>query len=134
MAAAVLEHIDTWFRSNVFTPLREDSDGQRAIKTMFAAVDTYFQGGGRVCVVGVFALGDVRDRFATAVHRYFEDWIAALAGALVRLGHGKAQARALAEDAVGGIQGALVLARALDESTAFRRLLQRTQARLLRLP
>lgn len=131
MASAVLAHIDAWFRTHVFEPLGEAHDTGAGIKRMIASVDTYFHGGGRVCVVGVFALGDVRDRFADAVHRYFEDWIAALATALVRRGASKAAARALAEEVVAGIQGALVLARACDDPASFRRALRRYQARLL---
>lgn len=131
MAAAVLAHIDAWFRTEVFEPLAEGHDTDAGLKRMIASVDTYFHGGGRVCVVGVFALGDVRDRFADAVHRYFEDWIVALAKALERRGVSKAAARALAEDVVAGIQGALVLARARNDPASFRRSLRRYQARLL---
>ena len=131
MAAAVLAHIDAWFRTDVFEPLAQTQDTEAGIKRMIASVDSYFHGGGRVCVVGVFALGDVRDRFAEAVHRYFEDWIVALAAALRRRGAGKAAARALAEEVVAGIQGALVLARARNDPASFRRALRRYEARLL---
>ena len=62
MAEAVLAHIDTWFERNVFAPLREDKSGE-GIAHMFKATDRYFESGGRVCLVGVFALGGARDLF-----------------------------------------------------------------------
>jgi len=131
MAAVVLANIDAWFAEHVFRPLRESDSAADAVRAMFAAVDSYFRGGGRVCVVGVFAVSDVRDRFATAVHRYFQEWLDALATTLGRLGHSVPEAKALAEDAVAAIQGGLVLARALDDTGAFRRTLDRLETRLL---
>lgn len=131
MAAAVLDEIEAWFRGHVFEPLSVTSSAQDALQAMFESVDQYFQGGGRVCVVGVFALGDVRDRFASAVHRYFQGWIEALASTLIRSGHAKPEAYSLAEEAVAGIQGALILARALNDTKAFKRTLKRLEQRLL---
>ena len=130
MAAAVLAEIDGWFEQHVFRPLRED-DPQRAMPEMIRSVGAYFRSSGRVCLVGAFALGDVRDRFADAIRSYFAAWIEALAQALVRAGRGEAVARDRAEEAVAAIQGALVLARALDDTDAFRRSLARIEARLL---
>src|SRR5690606_19694225 len=84
----------------------------------------------RVCLVGALALGDARDRFARQIRGYFAVWCDALESALTRAGHRDGEARMLAEEAVGTIQGALVLARALDDPTAFRRALDRLRARL----
>ena len=56
MADEVLAHIDAWFEHHVFAPLRDDRNGD-GIARMFEAVDRYFESGGRVCLVGVFALG-----------------------------------------------------------------------------
>jgi hypothetical protein len=97
---------------------------------MFDAVEAYFQAGRRVCLVGVLALADARDRFGAVVHGYFARWIEALAGALVRAGRSPDEALALAEEAVGTIQGALVLARALDEPAAFGRAIATLRVRL----
>lgn len=124
MLAAVLAEIDGWFEVNVFAPLAGKQDPSRAINEMFDLVDHYFRSGRRVCLVGVLALGDVRDRFAGPVRAYFVRWVAALAGALAEAG--RPDAAALAEEVVAGIQGAIVLARALDDPGVF----SRTAARL----
>lgn len=129
MVAAVLAEIDAWFEANVFAPLRgEDADG-RAIDAMFDAVTEYFRSGRRVCLVGALALGDARDRFADAVGGYFTRWVEALGHALRRRGRDAAEARALAEAVVAGIQGAIVLARALDQPAVFARAVACLRAR-----
>ncbi|MEP9356091.1 TetR/AcrR family transcriptional regulator [Xanthobacter sp. KR7-65] len=130
MAAAVLNEIDGWFEANVFAPLRADADPSAAVDDMLERTDTYFRSGRRVCLVGLFALGDVRDRFGAAVAGYFARWRDALAAALTRAGRPAEDATALAEDAVLAIQGALVLARALDEPAVFGRAIERLRGRL----
>lgn len=130
MAAAVLVEIDLWFEQHIFRPLRKE-EPRRAVAEMVRAVDGYFRSGRRVCLVGAFALGDVRDRFGAAIRGYFAAWTDALAQALERSGLPEGTARDRAEEAVAAIQGALVLARALDEPAAFRRSLARIEARLM---
>lgn len=131
MATAVLEEIDGWFEAHVFRPLREEEDSRAAVARMLEEVDAYFRSGRRVCLVGLFALGDVRERFAQRVNGYFSSWRDALRDSLVRLGHPSASAEDLAEEAVAAIQGALVLARALDDPGAFARMSERLRRRLL---
>ncbi len=130
MADAVLAHIDAWFVSHVFAPLRERAVARDAIDAMFEAVAAYFQSGQKVCIVGVFALGEERDRFGARVQAYFAEWVAALAAALERDGKSAQRAALLAEDVVAGIQGALVLARALARPDVFGRALEGMAARL----
>ena len=130
MAAEVLVEIDGWFERNVFVPLRKTEDARAGIAHMFEAVDAYFRSGRRVCLVGVFALGAARDEFAAAVRGYFKAWDEALAAALRRAGYERAEAAALSEDLLAGIQGALVLARAADDAKVFTRTLGRLKKRV----
>jgi TetR/AcrR family transcriptional repressor of lmrAB and yxaGH operons len=129
MAADVLAEIDGWFTRHVFTPLRETDDPRQGIAQMFTAVDAYFRSGRRVCLVGVFALGAARDEFAAAVRGYFKAWADALTLAFCRAGHGRGAAAELAEDVLAGIQGALVLARGVDQPKLFSRALKRLRRR-----
>ena len=130
MASVVLDEIDNWFRVNVFKPLREDPDAWHGIAHMFTQVQQYFLSGNRVCLVGAFALGGERDRFASQVKAYFSEWDAALASALVRAGQSPEAAKALSKETLGGIQGALVLARGLEKPDIFEATLKRLQERL----
>ena len=133
MAEEVLTHIDGWFERHVFAPLREDASGEGVAK-MFDAVDRYFESGGRVCLVGVFALGSARAHFGQAVRDYFRAWQLALAGALRHQGFAPSEAKQLAEDILLGIQGALVLARANDDTRVFRRAMKRLRCTVARQP
>ncbi|MFD6316862.1 LmrA/YxaF family transcription factor [Methylorubrum thiocyanatum] len=123
MAQAVLAEIDRWFAVQVFRPLREADDAAAAVAAMFRTVAEYFRSGRRICLVGALSLSDARDRFGERLRAYFVEWVVALSQALVRAGHPPETADALAEEVVGGIQGALVLARALDRTEVFERIL-----------
>lgn len=131
MAAEVLNDIDAWFEVNVFLPLRTGNDPARAIADMIEAVTSYFRSGGRVCLVGIVALGAARDSFESEVHEYFARWGEALASALRRLGDSPATARRKSDDALLVIQGALVLARARHDTKVFVRAMSDLKSRLL---
>lgn len=130
MADEVLVSIDRWFVDNIYTPLRSSPDPAKGIAAMYAATDEYFRSGQRVCLVGVMALGASRDVFGEKVKIYFAGWVDALAAALRRIGDDKTEARRKSEHAVLEIQGALVLARAFDDSRIFSRALKESEARL----
>ncbi|WP_298963224.1 TetR/AcrR family transcriptional regulator [uncultured Methylobacterium sp.] len=129
MAAAVLTEIGDWFEAAVFAPLR-DGDPADGIRTMLAQVRIYFRSGRRMCLVGILALTGERDLFAGEIAGYFYAWRTALADALRRAGHGR-EADDLSEQCVAAIQGALVLARALDDPEVFERALAAWEQRLL---
>ena len=127
MANAVLAEIDLWFEREVFAPLA--SREAHSVENMFDAVETYFRSGRRICLVGAFALNSSRDRFAETIHAYFQRWVDALAQALGGRGYVPRKARARAEEIVAGIQGGIVLARALGDEKPFARLLSRLRKR-----
>ncbi len=132
MAAAVLTNVEEWFETNLFTPLFAVTDragAVDAVAAMVTVVDAYFRSGRRMCLVGVFALGDVRDPFADRIQGYFQRWIDGLAHALAQCGHDPADAHGIAEEVVAGIQGALVTARATDDPALFARVLNRLRRR-----
>ncbi len=131
MMEAVLADIDAWFARAIFTALEQASDPASSIAAMFADVTAYFESGGRVCLVGWLGLGSSGDLFAVSIRRYFTRWISALAHCLETGRLPPALAMRLAEETVAGIQGAIVLARALGEDAAFVRIVRRLEATLL---
>lgn len=133
MAAEIMAHIDSWFVTEMFRPL-EEGEPRAAIAQMWQTTDSYFRSGRRVCLIGAFALDETRDRFSSAIRGYFHRWIEALAGALTKAGLPAAEAHALAEEAVIGIQGALTLARALGDDAIFGRTLERLKKRVEAAP
>ena len=129
MAAEILAHVDAWFVGAVFEPL-EQGEPRAAIDRMWGAVDDYFRSGRRVCLIGAFALDETRDRFAPAIRLYFKRWIQALTAALSRAGAEATTAKQVAEETVIGIQGALTLARALNDKAIFARSLAQLRRRV----
>ncbi len=97
---------------------------------MMVEVDRYFRSGQRACLIGSWGLGATRDPFAEPISAYFRRWIAALQTVLVQAGVAEDHAATLAQDVVSGIQGAVVLSRALNDSALFRATLGRLTARL----
>ncbi|SCY10280.1 transcriptional regulator, TetR family [Paenibacillus polysaccharolyticus] len=129
MVAEILTHIDQWFVKNIFEPL-EKNEPREAIDHMWQEVDTYFQSGQRICLIGAFALDGTRDRFATVIQQYFIRWIEALSAALVQTGISKETANQLSEEIIASIQGALVLSRALNDESFFERTLANLSQRV----
>ncbi len=127
MANAVFDEIGAWFEREVFAPLA--SGAPDAIEAMFDAVQAYFRSGRRVCLIGAFALDESRNIFAGKIAAYFARWVDALALALSARGYGRKKARARSEEIVSGVQGAIVLARALDDSGQFERAIERLRKR-----
>jgi len=116
MAAAVLADIDAWFEERVFTPLAT-LPPREAVANMWRAVDEYFHAGKRVCLVGAFALDETRDRFTGAIGAYFKRWVDVLEATLKKAGVPAPRQAAL--ETVSGIQGAIILARALNNPAVF---------------
>ena len=127
MAEAVLNDIDLWFEDNIYMQLRESEDPIAGINTMFERVSRYFESGNRICLVGAFALDNTRDQFSDRVCAYFKAWTKALTIALKRSGFVQHEAKAIAEEVVVGIQGALVLSRSQHDAKIFTRTLKRLQ-------
>lgn len=122
MAAEILAHIDNWFISNIYEPL-ERADPLEAIHDMWREVDAYFRSGQRICLVGAFALDETRDRFASQIRQYFRRWIDAFCAALVRAGAPTDASAEMSEEAIGRIQGGIILSRALNDEAIFERTL-----------
>ncbi len=131
MMTAVLADIDLWFDRAIFAPLEQTEDPAASIVSMMDEVTSYFRSGRRICLVGCLGLNAAGAAFADAVKGYFVRWISALARCLEAGGVPVLPAGQLAEEAVSGIQGAIVLARALGEEEPFNRIVQRQQATLL---
>lgn len=131
MMDAVLENIEGWFAKAIFSPLEQALDPAAAIMTMFDDVIAYFHSGQRVCVVGCLGLNSAGEVFAAKVKGYFARWISALTHCLQVGKVPSTMAAELAEEAVSGVQGAIVLARAFDEKSCFLRIVQRLQSSLL---
>jgi len=125
MARAVLDEIDRWMSVHALGPLKGPGSPRQRLARMVAALDGFYAGGRCACVLGNLVVGDSRRLFQKRLRAAFAAWIDALAELAVEAGQSKAHARVWAQDFVLGIEGALVLARGLDDPVPFRRVMRR---------
>lgn len=131
MVRAVLEHLESQLRETVFEPLRRPGPARRRVEEMIDTVDAFYRGGREACVLGNLVLGTSRSRFRSKLEAIFSEWIDALSGALIDAGLSKAVAHARAEDAVMRVEGALILAGAMNDPSLFARAVRQLPAELL---
>ncbi len=74
MIKAVLADIERWFVTTVFAPLKQPQDPAGAITAMIAVVTTYFQSGGRICLVGLLGLSSSSDTVSVRIRSYLTRW------------------------------------------------------------
>ncbi|MBK6496172.1 MAG: TetR/AcrR family transcriptional regulator [Gemmatimonadetes bacterium] len=132
MVGAVVSHLDASLEAAVFAPLREPGQPAARLRAMNEVLEGFYHGGREACVLAILGVGDASRRFHPQVKKIFRSWIDAIASALRDDGLPRHVAQARAEDAVARIEGALVLARSLDEPAIFGRALQSLPDELLR--
>ena len=133
MAEAVLAAAAARIEAEILRPLESAGDPARGVAAMFEAVHAHYEGGRKLCLPAAFALQDAGEQFAEAIRSLFLRWRDTLVGSLVRAGVSEAHARGLALETLAVIEGGLVLAQALGESSAFEQSLARQNARLAAL-
>jgi len=131
MVRAVLEQLEQGLRALIFEPLRGPEPPRRRLEQMIKAVNTYYRGGRDACVLGNLVLGSSRTRFQARLRSIFDQWTDAVAAALIDAGMSRADAQALAEDAVVRMEGALIVAGGTEDPAVFTRTLKRIGADIL---
>ena len=131
MVRAVLDHLELQLRETLFVPLRTPGPVLARLEQMVETLDEFYRGGRESCVLGNLVLGTSRTRFRRQLASIFEQWIDAIAAALVDGGVPAALARTRAEDAVLRIEGALILAGAMNDVGYFGRGLKQLPRELL---
>lgn len=124
MAAAVLNYMNQWLESSVLEPLRQGGKPAERICAMSTNLYKFYNSGKDACLLAVLTLGESRDLFHTQIRKALNTWIETLSQVLVEAGIEPNCARSRAEDAILKIQGSLVLARGLDDTKLFERVLK----------
>ncbi len=131
MAEAVLDYVNQWFKAAILEPLYSEGRPVERIQAMNASLSQFYNCGRDACLLAVFSLGEPNDLFHPQVQQALSTWIDGLTQVVAEVEFDPEQARQRAEDAVMQIQGALVLARALDSTAPFERVLQQLPVKLL---
>jgi TetR/AcrR family transcriptional regulator, lmrAB and yxaGH operons repressor len=120
MAEAVGGYALEAMRKAVIAPLNVDAPLEKKVAAMLATVDALYAGGEKPCLVANMLPSGAA---ASSMRSIIAEWIAALAGALRAAGEKPAAAQARAIEAVGAIEGALIVGQALGDQLVFRRML-----------
>ena len=131
MLLGVLERLAAQLCAALFEPLRGSGSPKKRIDAMVRTLDAFYVHGQESCLLAQVVLGSTRPRFRAPLHAIFAEWIDAMAAVVVDAGHSKAVARHRAEDAVGRIEGALVLSAGVGDLQVFARMLKQLPAALL---
>ncbi|MBD2461442.1 TetR/AcrR family transcriptional regulator [Oscillatoria sp. FACHB-1407] len=131
MAQAVLEYMEQWMEANIIEPLQQDSSPGDRLQTMSATVNRLYSEGNTPCLLAVLTLGDSHTLFQQQVKAALNGWLEALAQVLIDAEIEPSEARTRAQNAILQIQGALILARGLGDTTPFQRTLEQLPEMLL---
>ncbi|HJU84577.1 MAG TPA: TetR/AcrR family transcriptional regulator [Holophagaceae bacterium] len=130
MARAVMDLAGSWLETNVFVFLEGKGDPAIRLESALQALEGFYQQGRKSCLLDVMPVGgspEVRAAVKTVLRRF----LAGFEGLARDAGYDAAEARARAEAALVGIQGSLVLARALDDAAPFLAQMQSLRERFL---
>ncbi|SEN03845.1 transcriptional regulator, TetR family [Roseovarius tolerans] len=120
MAQEVLTGAHDWLDKNILQVLRSDSAPEDRINDMIKALDRFYEGGRRACLLNMLSSPSGEGgRFADAVHQTLTCFIEALGKCVEDSGRASPEAKAVALKAVSLIQGSLVVSRGLGTTSAF---------------
>jgi AcrR family transcriptional regulator len=119
MATAVLKHLDG------------GGEPRRKLTAMCEGLAAFYAGGRRSCLADLFSIEGTPQEVRAPLAAGLKAWIAAIARIVEEAGFDPAEAARRAEDAVVRVEGALVVSRALGDTSPFRRTVERLPNDLL---
>ncbi|MEW6705003.1 MAG: TetR/AcrR family transcriptional regulator [Pseudomonadota bacterium] len=131
MAAEVLAHSDRWGAEHIGRLLESGLSAEAKVRGLFQALDKVHTRAHQLTLMNVFTYGAARQVFGPQVGERVKAGLQVLAELLRQCGVPSADAEARALDAYIQIEGAMVLARTLDDLEVFRRVVRRLPDQLL---
>lgn len=119
MAGAVLDWAVQWFEQNVFTPLKSTHPPRQRIVSMLDCLSDYYALGQCSCLPALFGMAAEREMFAETLRTFYQHWLDALSQTLTDSGLARDIAQRRAYDGLERIQGALLLARCMEDVRLF---------------
>jgi TetR/AcrR family transcriptional regulator, lmrAB and yxaGH operons repressor len=134
MAEQVLAHLDRLLEASLYEPLRSGDSPARKLAGMLDALDAFYEGGRKACLLERLCASVDRARFQRPLQHAFTVWMRAVEDICIEAALSKAVARARAEDFVVRIEGALIVCAGTDDYAVFARTLKRLRASVLEDP
>lgn len=134
MAAEVLAHSDRWGAEHIGRLLQGELPPEAKVRGLFRALAEVHTRAHQLTLMNVFTYGAARQVFGRQVSERAQAGLQVLAGLLALCGIPPDLARERALDAYIQVEGAMVLARTLDDLEVFRRVVRRLPDQLLASP
>lgn len=131
MAADVTAAVIDRFATEILAPLFTTGPAEARIRQVGRNLDAFYESGERRCLLDVLTVGHPGDAASLALAAAGNGWVEAFASVARSEGARPKVALARAQDAVAGIEGALVLARVTGDRAAFARAIERLPDLLL---
>jgi AcrR family transcriptional regulator len=134
MAAEVLAHSDRWGARHIGALLAGPLPADAKLRGLFRVLDEVHTRPHQLTLMNVFTFGSARGVFGRQVGERARAGLEVLAALLRDCGVPEPLAQSRALDAYIRIEGAMVLARTLDDLEVFRRVVRMLPDELLQLP
>lgn len=123
MAHAALDALGAEAKEQMFAPLFSSATPRQRLKNWAEGMSGFYGQGANNCILAAVTMSSDGKDLTPRVKEAFEAWISALAQVVTDAGFCEAVAQARARAAVEQVQGALIVARALDDTTGFQELI-----------
>jgi len=124
IAMAIAKDVVAWFQANVFEPLTGKGPTRKRVSFITERLREFYSGGSKACLMDVLSIPGGSEELKLALRGAMQAWVSAFAQVAKESGLGGAVARSRAEEAILRIEGSLVLARVLGDTTGFERVLK----------
>jgi TetR/AcrR family transcriptional repressor of lmrAB and yxaGH operons len=124
IAMAIAKNVVAWFQTNVFEPLSGDGSTRKRVLFVSGRLKEFYSGGSKACLMDVLSIPGGSAELQLALRGAMQAWVNAFAQVAKESGFGIATARSRAEEAIVRIEGSLILARVLGDTTGFDRVLK----------
>ncbi len=131
MAETLVREVCAHLDREVFAVLKGKGSPSRRVQRMVKGLDQYLDGGHSNCLIGIFSLGTMRNRFGEAMSSEVHGWIDQIADVLMEAALSRKRARRRARDFLIRIQGAIVISRALGTVKPYRQTIKHASKALL---
>jgi TetR/AcrR family transcriptional regulator, lmrAB and yxaGH operons repressor len=124
MASAVLSSADTWSLEHLRPILESTAPPSEKARRLADALDAFYDGGRKSCLLELFAIGDARDLFGERVAQRLSGLERLFARVAKEAGASPSDAARRGEDALIDLHGALVVSRGRGDPAPFQRFLK----------
>ncbi len=134
MAFEVMKMTNSWVENEIVSVLTSQDDPKNRLKLVLKRLDEFYESGCGACLLEMMG----GEESPVALHSIIRDTFNTLLGGFQKLamdsGKSTSESKALAEKIVVGIQGSLILSRALKDPGPFQRLLKVIRSSILNGP